>query len=112
MNKNYKNYSKPNNQIEEPQIAEKEVSEPKKHMIGTVMDCSSLNIRAKSNVNSEIIATVKAGTKLLINEDESVSDWYKVYTKTGIEGFCMKRYVSIHLVDINPDDEIAQLILK
>ena len=112
MNKNYKNYSKPNNQIEEPQIAEEEVSEPKKHMIGTVMDCSSLNIRAKSNVNSEIIATVKAGTELLIDKDESVNEWYKVCTEAGIEGFCMKRYVSIHLVDVNPDDEIAQLILK
>ena len=95
MNKNYKNYSKPNNQIEEPQIAEEEVSEPKKQMIGTVMDCSSLNIRSKSSTNSEIIATVKAGTKLLINEDESVSDWYKVCTEAGIEGFCMRKYVSV-----------------
>lgn len=112
MNKNYKNYSKPNNQIEEPQITEEEVKESKKLMIGTVMDCSSLNIRAKSNINSEIIATVKAGTELLIDKDESVNDWYKVYTETGIEGFCMKKYVSVHIVDVNPDDEIIQLIMK
>ena len=110
MNKNYKNYSKPNNQIEEPQIAEEEVSEPKKQMIGTVMDCSSLNIRAKSNINSEIIATVKAGTELLIDEDESVNEWYKVCTEAGIEGFCMKKYVSVRIV--NADDEIIQLIMK
>ena len=58
MNKNYKNYSKPNNQVEEPQIAEEEVIKPKKQMIGVVIDCSSLNIRAKSNINSEIIASV------------------------------------------------------
>ena len=77
MNKNYKNYSKPNNQIEEPQIAEEEVSKPKKQMIGTIMDCSSLNIRAKSNINSEIIATVKAGTELLIDKDESVNEWHE-----------------------------------
>ena len=32
--------------------------------------------------------------------------------EAGIEGFCMKRYVSIHLVDVNPDDEIIQLIMK
>ena len=43
---------------------------------------------------------------------ESVNEWYKVCTEAGIEGFCMKKYVSIHLVDVNPDDEIAQLILK
>ena len=110
MNKDYKNYSKPKNQVEEPQIVEEEVSEPKKQMIGVVMDCSSLNIRAKSNVNSEIIATVKAGTELLINEDESIGEWYKVCTEAGIEGFCMKRYVSIRIVDVNPDDEIIQLI--
>lgn len=110
MNKNYKNYSKPNNQIEEPQIAEEEVSEPKKPMIGVVIDCSSLNIRAKSSINSEIIATVKAGTKLLINEDESIGEWYKVCTEAGIEGFCMKKYVSIRLVNVNPDDEIVQLM--
>ena len=108
MNKNYKNYSKPNNQVEEPQIAEEEVSKPKKQMIGVVIDCSSLNIRAKSNINSEIIATVKAGTELLINEDESVNEWYKVCTEAGIEGFCMKKYVSVRIV--NADDEIFQLM--
>ena len=112
MNKNYKNYSKPNNQIEDPQIAEEEVSKPKKPMIGTVMDCSSLNIRAKSNINSEIIATVKAGTELLIDKDKSVNEWYKVCTEAGIEGFCMKKNVSIHIVDVNPADEIAQLIME
>lgn len=110
MNKDYKNYSKPKNQVEEPQIVEEEVSEPKKQMIGVIMDCSSLNIRAKSSINSEIIATVKAGTELLINEDESIGEWYKVCTEAGIEGFCMKRYVSIRIVDVNPDDEIIQLI--
>lgn len=95
MNKNYRDYSKPNKPIEEPQITEEEVSEPKKQMIGTVMDCSSLNIRSKSSINSEIIVTVKAGTELLINEDESVSEWYKVCTEAGIEGFCMRKYVSV-----------------
>lgn len=108
MNKNYKNYSKPNNRVEEPQIAEEEVSKPKKQMIGVVIDCSSLNIRAKSNINSEIIATVKAGTELLINEDESVNEWYKVCTEAGIEGFCMKKYISIRIVDT--DDENSQLM--
>ena len=108
MNKNYKNYSKPNNQVEEPQIAEEEVSKPKKQMIGVVIDCSSLNIRAKSNINSEIIATVKAGTELLINEDESVNEWYKVCTEAGIEGFCMKKYISIRIVDT--EDENSQLM--
>ena len=108
MNKNYKNYSKPNNQVEEPQIAEEEVSKPKKQMIGVVIDCSSLNIRAKSNINSEIIATVKAGTELLFNEDESVNEWYKVCTEAGIEGFCMKKYISIRIVDT--DDENSQLM--
>ena len=108
MNKNYKNYSKTNNQVEEPQIAEEEVSKPKKQMIGVVIDCSSLNIRAKSNINSEIITTVKAGTELLINEDESVNEWYKVCTEAGIEGFCMKKYISIRIVDT--DDENSQLM--
>ena len=108
MNKNYKNYSKPNNQVEEPQIAEEEVSKPKKQMIGVVIDCSSLNIRAKSNINSEIIATVKAGTELLINEDESVNEWYKVCTEAGIEGFCMKKYISIRIV--YTEDENSQLM--
>ena len=108
MNKNYKNYSKPNNQVEEPQIAEEEVSKPKKQMIGVVIDCSSLNIRAKSSINSEIIATVKAGTELLINKDESVNEWYKVCTEAGIEGFCMKKYISIRIVDT--DDENSQLM--
>lgn len=102
MNENYKNYSKLNKPIEE------EIVEVKKPMIGVVIDCSSLNIRAKSNINSEIITTIKAGTKLLINEDESVNEWYKVCTEAGIEGFCMKKYISVRIVDA--DDEIFQLM--
>lgn len=100
MKNNYKNYSKPNDQVEEPQIPEEEVSEPKKQMIGVVMDCSILNIRAKSNIKSEIIATVKSGTKLMIDEDESVGEWFKICTEAGIEGFCMKKYVSVRAVNV------------
>ena len=105
MNKNYRDYSKPNKPIVEPQITEEEITEVKepvigvvevkRPMIGVVVECSSLNIRSKTSINSEIIATVKAGTELLINEDESVSEWYKVCTEAGIEGFCMRKYVSV-----------------
>ena len=66
--------------------------EPK---IGTVTDCIRLNIRKNPNPNAEIICEVSAATDLMIDEEQSTDIFYKVFTAAGVEGYCMKRFVTI-----------------
>lgn len=51
-----------------------------------------LNVRdSKANVISEI----DKGTKVVIDVNESNDEFYKVRLASGIEGFCMKKYITI-----------------
>lgn len=70
-----------------------DVQTNKVEIIGFVYNCSKLNIRKESNVDSEVLCVVDSGSKLQINLVDSTYGWFSVCTETGIEGFCMKEYV-------------------
>ena len=70
-----------------------DVQTNKVEIIGFVSNCSKLNIRKESNVDSEVLCVVDSGSKLQINLFDSTYGWFSVCTETGIEGFCMKEYV-------------------
>lgn len=69
--------------------------EPEEIKIGLVVDCKKLNIRERPAVDAPIICAVVYQTELMINENESFEEFYKVCTDAGIEGFCMKKFVTI-----------------
>ena len=69
--------------------------EPEEIKIGLVADCKKLNIRERPAVDAPIICEVVYQTELMINENESFEDFYKVYTAAGIEGFCMKKFIAV-----------------
>ena len=85
--------------LEETAEAEKEETEnlitveKKESLVGVVKDCEKLNIRKAPDKKSEAVCIVMVGSVLLIDQDKSTDDWYKVYTESGMEGFCMKKYV-------------------
>lgn len=99
-NKDYTKYSKP---IQQPEVQEEVVDiqpevpevEAPKTVIGVVTDCAKLNVRAEPKSNAEVVCVVTAKTDLVIDEAESTEDFYKVYTESGAEGYCMKRFISI-----------------
>lgn len=64
--------------------------------VGIVVDCLKLNIRVAPNAKASIAGVVDASANLVISEDESTEDFYKVCTASGLEGYCMKRFVKIH----------------
>ena len=72
----------------EPVVVEK----PK---IGVVVDCTKLNVRKKPHANATIVTVITCETELEIIEAESTKDFYKICTAAGVEGFCMKRFISI-----------------
>lgn len=86
------------NETEEVEEVETEITEETEEdntVVGTVSGCSNLNIRAKADINSEKVCVVPEKAVLLIDIDESTDEWYKVYTEAGMEGFCMKKYVTV-----------------
>lgn len=63
---------------------------------GIVSGCKRLNVRKEPARYGEIICEVTEGTALMIDRSESTDDWFKVYTEAGVEGFCMKNFVTIN----------------
>jgi len=73
------------------EVAEMAV-EPKK---GVVTDCLKLNVRKEPDSEAEVIGQITAATKLVVYENESTDEFYKICTYSGIEGYCMKKFISI-----------------
>lgn len=68
-----------------------------KTVTGEVANCYKLNIRVAPVANARIEAIVDAGTKLTININESTDDWFKITTESGVNGYCMKKFVDARL---------------
>ena len=64
-------------------------------VFGRVTDCLNLNVRAEPDPNATINCTILKETKVVVDTEESTKAWFKIYTESGIEGFCMKRYIAI-----------------
>ena len=98
-----KDYTKFSNQKEitviEPEVSavEETVTEEPvvKEVIGVVVDCVKLNVRAKPNGDADVVGTVNASVDVIIDKKNSTNDFYKVCTAAGLEGYCMKKYIKI-----------------
>ena len=63
---------------------------------GYVTDCLKLNIRKEPSLEAGILCEVPVNTKLLIAPDTSTEEWLSVVTESGVNGFCMAKYVNIN----------------
>jgi len=63
--------------------------------IGFVTNCKKLNVRKEPKTDSDIVCEIDYQTELMIDENESTEEFYKVFTAAGIEGFCMKKFIEI-----------------
>ena len=60
-----------------------------------VVNCKLLRMREAANTDAEVICELPEGTEVQINEAESTAEFYKVTTSAGVEGFCMKKFITI-----------------
>ena len=68
----------------------------KEPVIGIVTGCDKLRVRAKASTDSDIVTVVDAGSELHIIDGENASaDFFKVTTEVGIDGFVMRKFVTI-----------------
>lgn len=77
---------------EEP-VEEIPVEEPTTIVNGVVTNC--LRLRLRKEPNGTIISWLDAGDEVLVDTVQSTDEWYKVYTKDDLDGFCMKEFITI-----------------
>ena len=75
-----------------------EESPKKETKVGIVVNCEKLNLRRtplKDSDGANIITELLSGVAVVIDEDESTPNFYKVTTETGLEGYCMRRFIEL-----------------
>lgn len=76
----------------ETEVEAETVIEP---VIGHVSGCGKLNIRNKPNTSGDVLYEAVLKSELVIDLDKSTTDWYYVCTPAGVEGYCMKKFVTL-----------------
>ena len=109
MKEKYLNNEKPSRGLRrEAGIVEEAAAEPveqvteeapkKETKVGIVANCEKLNLRRsplKDSDGANVITELLPGVAVVIDEDESTPNFYKVTTETGLEGYCMKQFIEL-----------------
>ena len=110
-NKKKKNYNKPSVEetVESTEVKMEavEVAEPVVEAVetvtlpatvtGTVANCSKLNVRTKPAADAEVKTILEVNAKVVIDPARSTSEWLKITTASGVEGFCMRKFINAKL---------------
>lgn len=78
--------------VEEPKPVVK--PEPPKPLTGKVTGCAKLNVRESANATANVLAVINEGSEVVINRIKSTVEFYAVCTAAGIEGYCMKKFIT------------------
>ena len=81
--------------IDETPIETEPIEPTKPEPIEGTVNCEKLNVRSDATIDSEPVGVINRDSKVFIYEDESTDEFYKVCTATGLEGYCMKKFVSV-----------------
>ena len=76
--------------VEESQKVEESVQ-----TVGFVDNCECLRVRKESNVDSEELCIINKLSEVVIDLDNSTDYFYKVTTSEGVEGYCMKKFITV-----------------
>lgn len=66
---------------------------------GTVSDCEELFVREGPSKEFDAICTLKKGDTVTVYPESSSNDFYKVCTFFGVEGYCMKSYINVGIMN-------------
>lgn len=64
---------------------------------GVVTNCAKLNVRAEPSITANPVCVLDAAAELEVIMSESTDEWFKVCTATGIEGYCMRKFITADL---------------
>lgn len=83
--------------VEEPVVETfPEVSESTEEpLYGKVHGCAKLNVRKAPDAEADVLCVIDSEAEVVIVKSESTEEFYKVFTAAGVEGFCMKKFVTL-----------------
>ena len=64
---------------------------------GVVSGCAKLNVRSDASLFADVVCTLDVMSEIMIDVNKSTKDWLYICTATGIEGYCMKKFVDARL---------------
>lgn len=64
---------------------------------GVVSGCAKLNVRAEASLFADIVCVLDASSEIEIDVNKSNNEWFYICTATGVEGYCMRKFVEAHL---------------
>lgn len=109
MGKNYSNYFKPQNNVQENQTILDSIKEEEKQennienevkveqtssIKSGVVIPNMLYLRSGPSKDDPMISILEKGQKVEIIFKESVNDFYKIHTK-DLDGYCMKQFIKV-----------------
>lgn len=77
-------------------VINEEVSYTVKTKTGVVTGCKMLNVREAPNANCKVVCVINENSEVIIDDDGSTDDWFKVCAENGAEGFCMKKFINVN----------------
>ena len=63
---------------------------------GFVSNCKRLNVRKRPDITAPVVCEIDSNSQVIINDNESTDDFYKISTAFGVEGFCMKKFIAVY----------------
>ena len=63
--------------------------------IGIVVNCIKLNVRKEPDKTSDIIQIIDSLTEVRVIPKDSTYNFYKEILPSGIEGYCMKKFIEL-----------------
>ena len=64
---------------------------------GVVVNCAKLNVRAYPSRDAEVVCILDVTSEVEVYTEKSTYDWVCVCTVSGIEGYCMKKFIDADL---------------
>ncbi len=84
--------------VEAPEVKIEETTKPVvEALTGVVANCTRLNVRARADMAGAALCVLQAGAEIFIDIEGSTSDWYKVHTAEGVDGYCMRKFINANL---------------
>lgn len=62
--------------------------------IGKIRDCDKLNVREEPTLEAKVVCKLDKLSEVYVDKSKSTRDFYKILTSTGVNGYCMKKYMS------------------
>lgn len=66
-----------------------------KLVTGVVVKCQRLNVREQMFIGAKVLCELPVSSKVKVIANEHHDEWYHVFTESGIEGFCMRKFVEV-----------------